>query len=460
MPDSITMWSSCPRFHARVEHRDEANFPVVSILIGEGQPWIRWVDYRKRFQIAGQRSVARHIGLFIDFLGARGHEFQALDCRGRLMQTFADALAMGTIDGRDASRLWWLPLSIREARRALSDVTTFGDWLEEKGYAATLNPTRTATLEEQIIFWRRWSHVKANALLGHLKSRARDSRQALVARDAVVRKQAFSSHQVPKAFPKEAIVPLLQDGFTGRSRELRWTTLRDQLILMIMHFGGKRLSEVLQMWTGDVEANPKDRTRCIPWISHPTDGFADWVDPMTGNRTRVTRQLYLKLQYNRLPLTLETGRRRVGWKNPMLSGDNRMRVFWNDTSADRLFWTLYRQYVQMRPLISRHPFLFMTPAGDPMTVQAYEKNHAAGVRRIGLIPEKRAGTTPHGHRHAYGHEAEARGVGRKSVQVAMGHASPASQDTYKNRADDAIANELIAATERLDRTLLEDLSRE
>ena len=452
------MWSSCPRHHARVEHHDSSNFPVVTILIGNGQPWSRWLEYRVRFQIARQRSVARHIGLFIDFIAARGDEFLPLESRGRLMQAFADALAMGTINGRDPHGLWWLPLSIREARLALNDVTAFGDWLEEKGYAPTLNPTRAATLEEQVIFWRRWSHVKEKSLLGHLKSRAGSSQQALVARDAVVRKRAISSRQVAKAFPEEAIVPLLQDGFTARSKDLHWTTLRDMLILMLMHFGGKRISEVLHMWVGDVEANPKDRTRCIPWISHPTDGLADWTDPMTGNHTRISRQAYLRLRYNRLPLTLETGRRRVGWKNPMLSEDNRMRVFWNDASADRLFWTLYRQYVRMRPLVGRHPFLFITPEGDPMTVQAYEKVHGAAVRRIGLIPEKRLGTTPHGHRHSYGHVAQANGVGRKAVQVSMAHRFPGSQDIYKNLADDAIAEELIAATGRLDRLSIKGLA--
>ena len=451
------MWSSCPRHHARVEHHDSANYPVITILTGEGEPWSRWIEYRPRFRIARQRSVARHVGLLIDFVGARGHEFLPLESRGFLMQAFADALVTGTIGAPDPHGLWWLPLSIREARLALNDVTAFGDWLEEKGYAPTLNPTRTATLEEQIIFWRRWSHEKENSLLGHLKSPAGSSQKARIARDAVVRERKVSSQQVPKAFPEEAIIALLQDGFTARSKDLHWTVLRDMLILMLMHFGGKRISEVLHMWVGDVEANPQDRTRCIPWISHPTDGYADWTDPKTGKRSRVGRRAYLWLRYQRRPLTLETGRRRVGWKNPMLSDDNRMRVFWNDEAADRLFWTLYRQYVRSRPLVARHPFLFITPEGDPLTVQAYEKVHAAAVRRIGLIPEKRLGTTPHGHRHAYGHVAETNKVGRKAFQVAMGHRFPGSQDIYKNRADDAIADELIAATRRMDRSRLEGI---
>ena len=216
-----------------------------------------------------------------------------------------------------------------------------------------------------------------------------------------------------------------------------------------MHFGGKRTSEVLQMWVGDVEPNRADPTRCIPWISHPTDGFADWVDPKTRVRKRLSRHEYLRVVYDRAPLVFETGRRRVGWKDPLLSNDNRMRVFWNDMSADRLFWTVYRAYLRERPIVARHPYLFITRGGDPMTVAAFEKVHAAGVRRIGLAPRKGNGTTPHGHRHAYGHVADCRGVGAKAIQTAFGHRSPLSQEIYKNRGDEEIAGLMSIASTRL-----------
>lgn len=244
-------------------------------------------------------------------------------------------------------------------------------------------------------------------------------------------------------------MPLLRDGFSARPRQSHWTTIRDQMIILLLHFGGKRLSEVLHLWIGDVERHPIDPTRCIPWIAHPTEAVVDWRDPKTNVEKRVTRQECLLLRYGIKPLTLRTGARRVGWKNPMTTDTKRMRVFWNDASADRLFWSLYNQYVQLRPRVARHPFLFMTPAGEPMTVQAFEKVHAAAVRRIGLVPAKQLGTTPHGHRHAYGHQAEARQVGTKVMQIALGHKSPYSQEVYKNSDDEVVAKAMTSGEERL-----------
>lgn len=450
-PNYIIMFTSTPRHHARVEHRDPAGIPVVTILINDGDPWDRWSEYRTRFQIGRQKSVARHVGMFIDFLGARSRDFIPLESRGKLLQAFADALAMGTIalDGTDSTGLRWLPLSSREARLTLADVTAFGDWLEEKGYAPAINPVRKATLAEQIVFWKRWSHRKGVSLLDHLKTRARDVERSMIAREAILRKQKVHQETEAKAFPENAIVPLLRDGFSARPPHLRWTMLRDQLIVLLLHFGGKRVSETLHMWVGDVERHPQDPTRCIPWIAHPSEGPADWVDPLTNVSRRVKREEYLKLKYGIRPLTLETGRDHVGWKNPLLNDENRMRVFWNDVSADRLFWTTYRDYIRQRPLIHRHPYLFITKGGDPMTVPAFEKVHGAAVRRIGLIPAKNLGTTPHGHRHAYGHVAESRQVGTKAFQVAMGHKSIEAQEAYKNDSHEAVADLMTAAEERL-----------
>ncbi|MCH2841427.1 hypothetical protein K3V81_14775, partial [Listeria monocytogenes] len=52
-----------------------------------------------------------------------------------------------------------------------------------------------------------------------------------------------------------------------------------------------------------------------------------------------------------------------------------------------------------------HPYLFVSAKEDvkdaPYTIGAYRQLHGKAVRRIGLIPSKNSGTTPHGHRHAY-----------------------------------------------------------
>ena len=84
-----------------------------------------------------------------------------------------------------------------------------------------------------------------------------------------------------------------------------------------------------------------------------------------------------------------------------------------------------------------------------MTARAFAKVHAAAVRRIGLIPAKHLGTTPHGHRHRYGTLADERKVSTKALQIAMGHRSSLSQEIYKNRRAESIAEEMLAGENRL-----------
>ncbi|MBR9971815.1 gamma-mobile-trio recombinase GmtY [Magnetospirillum sulfuroxidans] len=438
------------RAHWRVEHLDAVGLPVVSILLPGGIPWTTWSDYRHRLGIGAQRSQARHIGSLIEFMDARWRDYLPLERRTLFMQHWVDALVMGTVgpDGDDPSDLFWLPKSAAEVRRSLQTVTAFGDWLAESRGIRPLNPERQASLSEQIVFWRGWAKRKDSSLFAHLRSAGRAYEQSRVAREITVRKQS-AYHENPanetKRFPEESILPLLRDGFSSRPPHLRWTILRDQLITILLHFGGRRISEVLQMWIGDVQPHPSDPTRCVPWVHHPSDGYAEYRDPKTGATGQIRRDEYLRLVYGRAPLTAATGRRRVGFKNPLLTHRNALRTFWSDAAADRVFWSLYLLYIQSRPKVSRHPYLFVTPAGDPMTRAGFEKVHAAAVRRIGLIPAKRLGTTPHGHRHAYGSRAAKRGVSSKALQVAMGHRTPASQETYKGPLLGEIAEEMEAA---------------
>jgi integrase len=77
-----------------------------------------------------------------------------------------------------------------------------------------------------------------------------------------------------------------------------------------------------------------------------------------------------------------------------------------------------------------------------MTIKAYEKVHATAVRRIGLIPAKNLGTTPHGHRHATGKYLSKAGFSRKVVMKIMHHASESSQDVYTQQSILEVQNAL------------------
>ena len=81
-----------------------------------------------------------------------------------------------------------------------------------------------------------------------------------------------------------------------------------------------------------------------------------------------------------------------------------------------------------------HPFAFLNlarePVGEMYTLAQYNKAHAAACRRIGLQVRKALGTTPHGHRHAYGQKLAKAGVGKAEIRRFMHHASLESQAVY------------------------------
>jgi site-specific recombinase XerD len=260
-----------------------------------------------------------------------------------------------------------------------------------------------------------------------------------------------------KAFPEEAFADLIRAGF-HRPRQVLWTQLRDQMIALLMHGGGLRLSETLHTWIPDVFEDPFDPDIALVRVYHPSEGLVPYRDPDTGRERLITRSRYLRLVHDRVPLTDLLGRKAVGWKSPLLtdSEEKFMHVFWRSSEYGRVFMRLYRTYVQIRPRVKSHPYLFIATSNEPMTVKGYEKVHAAAVRRIGLEPAKRLGTTPHGHRHAYGMWMRRADIEPKILQVAMHHKSVISQEIY-TQADIHEILTTLAALEGVSELALPDL---
>jgi integrase len=81
-----------------------------------------------------------------------------------------------------------------------------------------------------------------------------------------------------------------------------------------------------------------------------------------------------------------------------------------------------------------HPFAFVNmrrgEVGTPYKIGQYEKAHAAAVKRIGMQVSKELGTTPHGHRHAYGRRLSNAGIEPVMIKRVMHHASIESQLVY------------------------------
>ncbi len=432
-------------------------------------PLISMVDYivdvgRAR-ALSWQRHIAGAVGLLIDFLTANAARLKD-QSNPRVFALFAEALVAGTIDldGRDPSRLFWEPKSVSRARYQLGAATTFSDWLENRYGVQPLNPLQNASIAEQIAYWRRLDKRKPHALLGYAIYHSEHQARAQIVRTVDIRRKLTTAiGREVKAFPPNRIWDLLFTGFAAPGKQRSSViserlSLKDILITILLHGGGLRESEPFHLFVSDVGIDPQSPNSAVVRLYHPEQGAAppDYVDPLSGRHIVGDREEYLRVRWRMEPRTLIEGRFKAGWKDLHLF-DQREKyalVHWFAPAWGELFLTLFKLYIlHCRSRRSQHPFLFVSQKasfrGDPYTVDSYRQAHARAVRRIGLVPAKVLGTTPHGHRHAYGHRLADAETDELTIQRVMHHKSPASQAVYTAPPAAMIAAVLATAQSRL-----------
>jgi len=267
---------------------------------------------------------------------------------------------------------------------------------------------------------------------------------------------APKTDQEPIRFKDEYFKPLLNEGFKRRG-ELRWSVVRDQMISLLLHGGGLRISDALSLWIPDVMYDdPQLPGEAVVRLYEPHEGSISYLDPLTGREVMTTRAAFLRMKYDMLPLSLQPGHRRVGAKGNLYqnSKENYTLVFWKSAKYARAFAQLRDEYLRIRPRPDNHPFLFVTPKGKPMTDRAFSKVHAAAIRRIGLKPGKEFGTTPHAHRHSYVYDLRKAGLSKKVIQVATHHRSIESQEAYGNMTMFEVSQEVRKACVEAETDLL------
>ena len=418
--------------------RPQAFLPLVEYILDQG---------RSR-SIAWQRELARAVGLFVDFLKANQATFRQQQDRPQVLAAFAEALVGGTIDldGNDPSLLYWEPKSLSRATLLLNAVTTFFDWLVNRYDTTPLNPWKTASVAEQMAYWRRFDKRRAHALLSHTYGREEAISRSKQARTVAIRRKVLSHDVAPaKFFPLDRIWQLLREGFVVRgkakARHLHERlNIRDMLITILLHGGGLRESEPFHLYVSDVAIDPRNPKSALVRLYHPERGAApdDYINPLSGKVIDADRETYLRVKWGLQPRNLEVGRFHAGWKDLKLSNgrENYALVHWFPSYWGEVFLSLFKVYItKLRSRHCAHPYLFIsqkdTVAGEPYTVDSFRQAHAKAVKRIGLVPAKAYGTTPHGHRHAYAQQLTDAGIGAEVIQAALHHKSPESQAVYK-----------------------------
>ncbi|MFG0533761.1 gamma-mobile-trio recombinase GmtY [Pseudomonas sp. yb_2] len=399
--------------------------PIIVTDQGVLHQLVRYLYLRQRKSHTWKDNCVFAVQLLLDYVAVNHGAFKRPK---DLFTAFANALYTGTIqDHRDASGLCWEPRQ-NDARWIIWHITQFTEWLSKVNDDANLklNPWREATRHEQRLNWAARSQRKDKAFLAHLFVDRGESNKSREVRFEYLP----TENQTPaKAFPEEKRDELLINGFRRSRRDGRGQIdLRNVLITILMHYGSLRLSEALSLWSDDVTVEGGE---VIVRIYHPEAGLAPDM--------KTSRAAYLQRRYGLEPrnrLVKAINPLYLGWKNPLITDPHRkcFGVTFFPTVAGEHFVRLWQDYhlmqrVKPQPGVE-HPYAFTNKNGQPYTHRMFRKAHKLAIERIGLISGKMLGTTPHGHRHAYGQRFAAAGATKITIKTAMHHASISSSDVY------------------------------
>lgn len=387
-------------------------------------------------------KVTSSVRLFLEYLDAHpGYQDEHA-----VFQNFRQRLLTGSVDpstGEDPSGLWWSPRGPKLTNRVITNLTDFFNWWARK------NPGKKNPADQ----WKGSSHdlriaeaayqYRRNAaFLGHTWSTFQEtSRKPNTSNaagkwhtpPAVEREEAY-------AFPEDRVMDLILKGFKVGDRY----NYRDMLITLLLNGGGFRESEPFHLYLWDVTEDPAHKGRALVLVHHPSWGSAPadptWTDGL-GKQRQGKRVEYLAEKYGMAPRDWGLSTSAAGWKGGMHEsqfGGYYKQAYWFVPEFGELFWDLWHLYMEQVQRIDTklrcHPFAFMNTMRDPLgaiyKMGKFENSHAAAVRRIGLVPAKKLGTTIHGHRHAYGQRLRRAGVTPEMIRRFMHHTDVESQNVY------------------------------
>ena len=427
-----------------------------------------------------QDTLARGVGLLWDFFQAHAPAHEAAKSDGPWRRTmfrkFALALVTGTIDIKtkhDPLALYWPHMPRARAMLILRALEGFrawyyGEWLDwpeanRSQPADPVLPRDALSFSDMLI----WSRISQTSMLEHLTSPRKIRRAAPYHLGPAPNGTAV---QPVKFFPPNLAGDLLFKGHKRQTkRGMQPTNVRDQLITLLCMWGGLRRSEAFHLWVTDVTVHPEKPDVAMVILHHPSESKFEYPDVFRQNLT-VTRKEYLNRKCGLEPRNLvNRGRYHAGWKGMELDSELRSLVHWLDEDAGRVFLYLFEVYQRDRARLMRlrrdangvdHPFLFVSEGssrreddtsliGDPYSMKAYERNHRAAVKRLGIPFGKKHGTATHGLRHAYGQGLMDLRLPSPVIKKALHHRSYLSQAVYTAPTDAKIDLILRAAKERL-----------
>lgn len=396
-------------------------------------------------------KVVRAVAMFLDYMEANADAYTDSE---KLFQAFVRRLYSGTASesGLDPSGLYWVPASEATVRERIIALTGFTDWLADQQGTKPLNPLRRATPHEERLNYAAWFRRNQNDFLGHIKDKS-ISTTVKRARSIKGRTPLAKTEDDAISFPIAKFEAFFTQGIGG-AKDPR-VVLRDKLILLLMHGAGLRVSEAILPWVTDVFENPSDPSQALVRIYSEREGFAP--DSWKSRRGERTRKVYLKEKYGRIPRCEMNGTQYLGWKTKLVDDkEGYLIAQWFPVDFGRIFMILWKTYMKYRATAdAHHPYAFVSfdskSFGNPYTINAFNQNYAAALRRIGLEPNKAEGLGPHGHRHNYGRRLTQAGIEPMIRKKCLHHKSLESQTIYTLPGNQDVSNMLSVASEQLAR---------
>jgi hypothetical protein len=381
--------------------------------------------------LSWQTKVAQGLMLFLDYLQANEQERNPQ----LLFMHFAQRLQTGTFDERtatDPSGLCWKSRDPGVVRRITHNLTEFFTWLKaNRPLDEQINPTYVGNAYDRMVDNLAYQYRRDAHMLGYSWSPTSLRATSGAPMVRAPRAPKVASKQ-PPAFPEDKLEALLCKGFLHGNRK----DYRGACITLLLHGAGFRECEPFHLYVQDVFPDPADRLAYRVHIHHPEFGEAP-SDVALGQvrGAELNRASLLRLHYGLEPRNRVAGSLHAGWKNPLLDEKYYMRATWFTPQYGRWFKELWDEYLMQIVGISRpHPWAFVNldrePIGSPYTVDKFQRAHAAACERTGLQAAKALGTTPHGHRHAFGQRLKEGGLDPAYIRLFMHHKSVESQRTY------------------------------
>jgi integrase len=347
-----------------------------------------------------------------------------------VLRSFTTALNLGTINsiGQDSSGLFWRARDTKDAEVILNHITQYTDFYSDKSEnKLPINTFRKASHIEEKINWCAYYHRQKGIFLNHLENKKNTIEKIKFVRSIKSNQPDIIRNEKVVKFPEDKIVTLLNYGFIKSGD--KYPDYKNQLITMLMHYGGLRLSEVFHIYINDIIFDEK-HNEAIVRIFHPSNG-------QSPESPKQTRRTYLQEKYALIPRNEYSKNLRLhaGWKNPLLTSNRKYFdvIFSNSNIAKefQIIWIKYLTYQRKTPPCHfQHPFAFTNSKGEPETIKNFRRMHDNAVIKIGLNPCKDEGTSCHGHRHTYGYSLSQLGFSQVEIQKAMHHKSPDSCLVY------------------------------